>query len=205
MLKIVLATTNHGKIRELNELLAPLDLSVIAQSELGVQEIEETGLSFIENAILKARHAAKETGLPALADDSGLAVAALQGAPGIYSARYAGPAQEASVHNDKLLADMQQVPDEQREAAFHCVLAFMINENDPIPLICQGKWSGRILHEARGSNGFGYDPLFYVPSEAKSAAELTLADKMKLSHRGMALRLLLASLPEKLHELSITG
>ncbi len=204
-MKIVLATHNPGKAREFYEFLKPLHIEIISQAELGIHEIEETGLSFIENAILKARYAAEKTGLPALADDSGLVVAALNGLPGIYSARYAGNTRDASAHNNKLLAAMQNVPDKERGATFHCVLAFLLNKNDPTPLICHGKWSGHILHEARGTQGFGYDPIFFVPTKNKSVAELPLDVKMKLSHRGRALQLLFDLLPEKLNESRLTS
>lgn len=198
MKKIVLASNNAGKIKEFGALLAPFDFTVIPQAELNIPDIEETGLTFIENAILKARHASALSGLPALADDSGLAVAALNGAPGIYSARYAGKG--ASSHDciQKLLAAMENVPDEKRQAAFHCVLAFLNHAEDPTPLICDGLWQGSILRAPRGSTGFGYDPVFFVPSEHKTAAELSETRKGELSHRGMAVKTLLAHLSEKL-------
>jgi len=197
-MRIVLASNNLGKIREFRELLSNFQLDVIPQAELNVPEAEETGLSFIENAIIKARHAARITGLPALADDSGLAVTALQGAPGIYSARYAGAQANAKDNIKKLLSEMKDLPDEKRGASFHCVLVFMSHEHDPTPLVCDGKWSGRILHEPRGTDGFGYDPVFFDPTMQQSAAELPLAVKNKISHRGIALQSLLNLLPEKL-------
>jgi XTP/dITP diphosphohydrolase len=196
-MKIVLASHNSGKIKELTELLAPLQIELIPQSALGVDDVEETGLSFIENAILKARHAAKITGLPALADDSGLAVDALKGAPGIYSARYAGTNNSAD-NITKLLAELHDVSDENRNAHFHCILAFISHAADPMPLVCAGKWSGVILREPKGEGGFGYDPIFYIPSIKMSAAELPGVIKNKISHRGIALELLLKLLPEKL-------
>lgn len=187
--KIVLASGNAGKIKELTSLLQPLHIEVIPQSQFNISDVEETGLTFIENAILKARHASKITGLPALADDSGLAVDALNGAPGIYSARYGGL--------EKLLREMQNVADDQRQASFHCVLALLQTPDDPAPIVCQGHWHGSILRENRGTQGFGYDPVFYVPSEKMTAAELEPEVKNKLSHRGQALRSLLTILTEQ--------
>ncbi|MBV9576506.1 MAG: RdgB/HAM1 family non-canonical purine NTP pyrophosphatase [Gammaproteobacteria bacterium] len=204
-MKIVLASHNPGKIQEFKELLKSLPIEIIPQSELGVKEIAETGLSFIENALIKARHAAQVTGLPALADDSGLAVAALQGEPGIYSARYAGTRSNAQKNIEKLLTALNQVPDENRQAHFHCVLSFMLHAKDPTPLVCDGKWAGKITRAAQGTEGFGYDPVFYVPSQHKTAAELPLAIKNKISHRGIALQLLLNLLPEKIHENRFIG
>lgn len=197
-MKIVLASSNPGKIRELRHLLQNLAIDIIPQAELGVSDAEETGLSFIENALIKARHAAKVTGLPALADDAGIAVAALQGAPGIYSARYAGNKASSQENIQKLLLAMQQVPAAERQARFHCVLAFVQHATDPTPLICEGVWHGTVLSEPTGTDGFGYDPIFYIPSEGKSAAELSLAVKNQISHRGQALQLLMQKLPEKL-------
>ena len=197
-MKIVLASNNSGKIREFRELLSHLNLDIIPQADLDVPEAEETGLTFIENALIKARHAARLTGLPALADDSGLAVPALQGAPGIYSARYAGVNATSKDNIHKLLTVMKDFPDDQRMASFHCVLAFMTHESDPIPLVCDGKWTGTILREPRGADGFGYDPIFFDPVVKKSAAELPPEVKNKISHRGIALQSLLTLLPEKI-------
>lgn len=191
---IVLATSNKGKLAELSQLLAPLQLSIVPQSELGVTDADETGLSFIENAILKARHAALVTGLPAIADDSGLAVDALGGAPGIYSARYAGEAASDSSNIDKLLQALIDVPPGQRSAQFHCVLVYMRHAEDPTPLICHGIWHGEISLTRRGEHGFGYDPVFFVPSEGCTSAELTRERKQQLSHRGKALSQLLTLL-----------
>ena len=199
-MKIVLASHNAGKIREFRELLIPFNLDVVPQAELQVEEPEETGLSFIENALLKARHAALHTGLPAIADDSGLAVAALAGQPGIYSARYAGVKASADQNIQKLLAQLNAVPDEKRCAYFYCALAFITHADDPTPLICTGKWHGKILKMPKGTKGFGYDPVFYVPDYNMTAAELPADVKNKISHRGMALASLLTLLPEKLHE-----
>ncbi|OXX36178.1 non-canonical purine NTP pyrophosphatase [Vibrio sp. V09_P4A23P171] len=197
MKKIVLATGNQGKVREMADLLVDFGFDVVAQTELNVPEAEETGTTFIENAIIKARHAAKITGLPAIADDSGLEVDYLQGAPGIYSARYAGENASDQQNLEKLLAAMEGVPDEQRTAHFHCVLVFMRHENDPTPLVCHGTWQGRILHQAHGSNGFGYDPIFFVPEDNCASAELLPARKKQLSHRGKALKMLFKTLSEQ--------
>ncbi|MEQ9863296.1 XTP/dITP diphosphatase [Pectobacterium aroidearum] len=194
MQKVVLATGNPGKVRELASLLADFGLDIVAQTELGVDSAEETGLTFIENAILKARHAAQITGLPAIADDSGLAVDALGGAPGIYSARYAGADASDQQNLDKLLLTLKEVPDEQRRASFHCVLVYLRHAEDPTPIVCHGSWQGVLTHEAAGSGGFGYDPIFFVPELGKTAAELTREEKNAQSHRGQALRLLLDAL-----------
>jgi XTP/dITP diphosphohydrolase len=195
MKQIVLATGNLGKVREINELLADHDMEAMPQSAFGVPEAEETGLSFVENALIKARNAALHTGLPAIADDSGLEVDALQGAPGIYSSRYAGAGASDRDNLEKLLAELADLAVEQRKARFQCVMVYMRHHLDPTPLICQGTWEGHILFAARGSNGFGYDPVFYVPSHDCSSAELPPEIKNRLSHRGQALRKLIASLP----------
>ncbi len=192
MNKIVLATGNPGKVAELATMLAPYQLEVIPQTSLGVSDAAETGLTFIENALIKARHAASITGLPAIADDSGLAVNALQGAPGIYSARYAGPAANDSNNITKLLADMAEVAPTARQAAFHCVLVYLQHCADPTPLVCHGVWHGEIALSRSGEGGFGYDPVFYLPELDKTAAELTKAEKQQLSHRGKALKQLMA-------------
>ncbi|HHC72023.1 MAG TPA: XTP/dITP diphosphatase [Thiotrichales bacterium] len=194
MKRVVLASSNRGKVREIGQILAPLDLEVMPQGDFGVPDAEETGLSFVENAILKARNAAAHTGLPAIADDSGLEVDALNGAPGIYSARYAGPDADDETNLRKLLEALEGVPEEARTARFQCLMVFMRHAEDPTPLICQGTWEGRILEAARGENGFGYDPVFFVPEEGCSAAELPPEVKNRLSHRGQALRCLLERL-----------
>lgn len=199
-MKIVLASNNPGKIRELTTMLAPFAVELIPQATLGIDEVEETGLTFIENALIKARHAAKISGMPSLADDSGLAVAALNGAPGIYSARYAGVNGDNNKNIAKLLHDLENVSDDKRQAEFHSVLVLMTHEQDPIPLVCEGRWAGSILRERRGQQGFGYDPVFYVPEEKKSAAELPTELKNRISHRGKALQKLIQLLPDKLHE-----
>jgi XTP/dITP diphosphohydrolase len=191
---IVLASNNAGKVREIDALLAPSGLHVVPQGSLGIDEAEETGLTFVENAILKARHAARASGAPAIADDSGLEVDALDGAPGIYSARYAGSGAGDRANCDKLLAALAGVPDERRTARFQCLMVYLRHAEDPTPLICQGTWEGRILHAPRGDNGFGYDPVFLVPEHGASAAELDPATKNALSHRGQALRALVQRL-----------
>ena len=192
--RVVLASSNAGKVRELNQLLAGAHIEVLPQSSFGVPEAEETGLTFVENAILKARNAARHTGLPALADDSGIEVDALNGAPGIYSARYAGPGSSDEENLLKLLAALEGVPEAQRGGRFQCVIAFLRHAEDPTPLICQGTWEGRILTAPRGANGFGYDPVFFVPEQGASSAELPPETKNRLSHRGQALRKLLEGL-----------
>ena len=192
--RIVLASNNAGKVREFNQLLTGTDFEVLPQSEFGVMEAEETGLSFVENAILKARNAAEHTGLPAIADDSGLEVDALDSAPGIYSARYAGSGASDLQNLEKLLADIKDVPDAQRTARFQCLMVYMRHAKDPTPHIFQGTWEGRILHVPQGDNGFGYDPVFFVPTHNCSSAELEPDVKNSLSHRGQALKQLIGAL-----------
>lgn len=199
-MKMVLASNNPGKIQELQSLLSHLKVTLIPQIQLGIEEIAETGITFVENALLKARHATKATGLPAIADDSGLVVPALSGAPGIYSARYAGDKATAQDNIAKLLANMTTIPDNKRQASFYCVLVFLNHAHDPMPLICTGEWSGILLSAPRGQQGFGYDPIFYVPTEHQTAAELNLSRKNIISHRGQALQLLLQQLPTKLSQ-----
>ena len=194
MQKVVLATGNPGKVRELADLLTEFGLDIVAQTELGVDSAQETGLTFIENAILKARHAAKITGLPAIADDSGLAVDALGGAPGIYSARYAGVDASDAANLAKLLLTMKDVPAARRRASFHCVLVYLRHADDPTPLVCHGRWNGVLSHQSAGDGGFGYDPIFFSPEAGKTAAEMTREEKNARSHRGQALRLLLDAL-----------
>lgn len=188
--QLVIASNNRGKIAELTELLAPLGIRPVAQGELGVSEAEEPAVTFVENAILKARHAARITGLPALADDSGLAVDALGGQPGVRSARYAGEQASDQDNIQALLQALAEVPDGDRGAQFHCVLVYLRHADDPTPIICHGRWPGSILKEPRGEGGFGYDPVFLVPEKGCSAAELTRAEKSRISHRGRALALL---------------
>lgn len=194
MRKVVLASGNAGKLKEFSKLLAPLQWEVQPQSEFNVGGVAETGLSFVENAIIKARHASKISGLPALADDSGLEVDALQGQPGIYSARYSGEAATDAANNEKLLNELRNVPERQRTARFQCVLVFMRHALDPTPLICQGSWEGSILFSPRGDNGFGYDPLFWVPEQQCSSAQLTPEIKNQISHRGKAIAKMVAAI-----------
>ena len=194
MRTVVLASGNAGKLRELREILGGT-FDVRAQAEFGVADIEETGLTFVENALLKARHAAQATGLPALADDSGLCVDALGGAPGLYSARYAGTHGDARANIGKLLDALRDVPDERRTAHFHATIVLLRHATDPQPLIAEGSWHGRILHVPRGDGGFGYDPVFLDPEHGASAAELDPAVKHRTSHRGRALAALRERLP----------
>jgi XTP/dITP diphosphohydrolase len=192
--KVVLASSNPGKLREINHIIGGLGITAVPQSDFDVPDADETGLSFVENAILKARHASQLTGLPAIADDSGLEVDALDGAPGIYSARYGGAGASDSDNVQKLLQALRDVPEAERTARFQCLMVFMAHAADPTPLICQGTWEGRILSEPRGDGGFGYDPVFWVPSEQCASAELAPEVKNRLSHRGQALGKLLAAL-----------
>jgi len=188
MSKIVLASGNIGKLRELSQILSPLGLELIAQSDLNVPEAEETGLSFVENAIIKARNAALISGLPAIADDSGIEVDALHGAPGIYSSRYAGSDASDTDNIQALLTAMKDVPENERTARFQCVVVFMRHAEDPTPLICQGSWQGQILQSPIGDEGFGYDPVFWVSETDCTAAELSPEQKHAISHRGKAMR-----------------
>ena len=194
MQKIVLASNNKGKVREFGEMLSKLDLQVLPQAEFDIEDADETGLTFVENAIIKARHASGIAGLPAIADDSGLEVDALNGAPGIYSARYSGEGATDEKNLLKLLGALIDVPEEKRTARFQCLLVYMRHAADPTPLICQGTWEGRITFEPRGENGFGYDPVFYVPEYDCTSAQLLPEQKHKLSHRGIALAKLVAKL-----------
>ena len=191
-----MASSNAGKLREIKRILAGLPVEVIPQSDFGVGDAEETGSTFVENALIKARHAAEATGLPAIADDSGIAVDALGGRPGVYSARYAGPDASDQDNNARLLAELEGVPDAGRTAAFHCVAVF-VSPGDEAPVIAEGEWRGRILREPRGAGGFGYDPLFYVPEKDCSSAELSAEEKNRLSHRGKALRQLARKLRDR--------
>jgi len=204
MKKIVLATGNQGKVKELANMLHDLNISVVPQSDFNVSEVAETGTTFVENAIIKARHAAKITGLPAIADDSGLAVDYLQGAPGIYSSRFAGENATDDDNMTKLLAELKDVPASQRTARFLCVLVFMRHANDPTPIICQGEWHGVISTEKSGDHGFGYDPIFYVEQQQMTSAQLPRDLKNQLSHRGKALSLLKTQLNALVSEHSET-
>lgn len=193
MMKIILASSNQHKIKELSALLEPLNIEFISQATLGIPDAEETGLSFVENALLKARHASRLANLPALADDSGLVVPALKGAPGIYSARYAGAHASSEANIQKLLHSLKDIPESARAASFYCSLTLFQYPDDPTPVIAEGRWQGMIV-SPEGHEGFGYDPVFYVPSEQKTAAQLTPERKNQLSHRGQAIRSLLAQL-----------
>ncbi|OQX11359.1 MAG: non-canonical purine NTP pyrophosphatase, RdgB/HAM1 family [Thiothrix lacustris] len=192
--RIVLASGNAGKLREFNAMMADLNIEFVRQSEFGVSDAVEDGLTFVENALIKARHAAKLTGMPAMADDSGIVVDALGGAPGLYSARFAGDHGDDAANNAKLLADLHDVPDAQRTARFYCCIVYLRHAEDQLPIIAEARWEGVILHQASGANGFGYDPLFYVPTHGCSSAELPSAEKNRISHRGQALRKLHALL-----------
>ena len=192
--KIVLASGNSGKLREIQAVLDQQRFQLIKQSEFNVPNVPETGTTFIENAIIKARHAAQLTGLPALADDSGIEVDALQGAPGVFSARYAGEHGADEANNTKLLNEMKNVAEEDRGARFQCVIVYMRHAGDPMPLICEGIWEGKILYDLAGSNGFGYDPLFFVPTHGCSSAQLDPAEKNRISHRAQALQILISKL-----------
>ncbi len=191
---LILASGNAGKLREFHQLLAPLGFDVRPQAEYDVREVEETGLTFIENALLKAREASRISGLPALADDSGLEVDALNGAPGIYSARFAGEPRSDARNNARLLERLEEVPEGQRTGRYWCMLVYLRHAEDPVPLIVQRSWEGEILAHPRGEGGFGYDSLFWLPAQAMSVAELPAEEKNRLSHRGRALRALVEAL-----------
>lgn len=196
MEKVVLATGNKKKVEELNALLADLNYAVVPQSEFNVESVPETGTTFVENAIIKARHAARITGLPAIADDSGIEVDALLGRPGVYSARYAGEDASDQDNLEKLLEEMNGVPPVLRTARYWCVLVYMRHADDPTPIICQASWEGSLATEPSGENGFGYDPIFNVPDLDCTAAELEPETKNRLSHRGKALAQLAKALQE---------
>lgn len=193
-MKVVLASGNRGKVREIAALLAGTGIEILPQSDFDVPEADETGLTFVENAILKARNAAAHTGLPAIADDSGLEVDALDGAPGVHSARYAGPNATDAVNNARLLSNLAGVPEAARTARFRCLAIFLRHQNDPAPILAEGVWEGRILEVPRGEGGFGYDPVFFVPALGRTSAELAPEEKNRLSHRGQAIRVLAARL-----------
>jgi XTP/dITP diphosphohydrolase len=193
-LRVVLATTNRGKLKELADLLAPWRVEVLAQSGFTSGSVPETGLTFVENALIKARHASEISGLPAVADDSGIEVDALQGRPGIYSARFAGEGASDADNLEQLLLELQGVPPERRTARYRCALVYMRSGSDPAPVVCQASWEGHILENPRGTGGFGYDPVFRVAGMDLTAAELAAAEKNRLSHRGKALRMLVEQL-----------
>jgi XTP/dITP diphosphohydrolase len=194
MKRVVLASNNAGKLRELKALLEPLRVEVITQSDLNVPDVPETGTTFVENAIIKARNASQHTGLPAIADDSGIEVDALNGEPGVYSARFSGANATDATNNVLLLERLDGVPDEERTARYRAVIVYMRHAADPFPLICTGTWEGRIATEPRGEQGFGYDPYFYVPTHGCHSAELAPEEKNRVSHRGQALRELVEAL-----------
>lgn len=196
MKRLVLASGNPGKLRELSAILADLGFDLHPQSEFGVEEVPETGTTFVENAIIKARHAARQTGLPALADDSGIEVDALDGAPGVYSARFAGEGASDATNNALLVEKLRDVPAGERSARYRAVIVFMRHAGDPSPLICEGSWEGMIQLTPQGDGGFGYDPYFYLPELGCTSAELSAAEKNRLSHRGQAL----AELKRKLED-----
>ena len=196
---IVLASNNAAKAKEIQAVLDPQHFHLVGQSEYDVPEVAETGTTFVENAIIKARHASLKTGLPALADDSGLEVDTLQGAPGVYSARYAGEDADDAANNVRLLNDLADFTEARRTARFRCVIVYMRHDRDPMPVICAGTWEGSILIEARGDNGFGYDPLFYVPTHGCSSAQLHPDEKNRISHRAQALQKLVATLRSTTH------
>ena len=195
--KLVLASGNKGKLKEFGQVLAPLGFEVVPQSEFNVPEVDETGLTFVENALLKAREASRVSGLPAMADDSGIEVDALNGAPGIYSARFSGPGATDQKNNDKLLQELSGLSEQERTARYWCVLVYLRHADDPTPIIAQGSWEGRILEAPQGDGGFGYDPLFWVENEGCAAAQLTPEQKNKLSHRGKATLDLVAQLKQR--------
>ena len=195
MKKLVLASSNPGKLRELSALLQDWHYKIIPQAELNVADVAETGTTFVENAIIKARHAAQQTGYAALADDSGIVVDALNGEPGVYSARFSGSNASDDANNALLVEKLREVPESQRTARYQAVIVYMRNAVDPSPIICEGSWEGVIVLDPRGSGGFGYDPYFYLPAYGCTSAELSAEEKNRISHRGQALRLLLERLP----------
>lgn len=192
--RIVLASSNAGKVREINAMLEGHEVKIISQSAFNVPAVEETGLTFVENALLKARNAARHTGLPAIADDSGIELDALNGLPGIYSARYAGAGADDVANLEKLIEEVRKLPEEQRPARFVCLMVYLRHAEDPIPLIAEGIWEGVAITTPQGKNGFGYDPMFYLPAYHCTSAELPPDTKNRLSHRGQALRRLVAQL-----------
>lgn len=196
MTKVILASSNKGKIREFNEVIKNQGIEIIPQQEYGIPDINETGTTFIENALQKARHASSIAQLPALADDSGLVVPALNGEPGIYSARYAGPESNSQKNIEKLLFNLKTVPDEKRDAYFYCMLVFLRDPHDPCPILCEGIWRGKILFQPKGDLGFGYDPIFFDLDYQLSAAELDPGIKNKISHRGQAIEKLIKRLSD---------
>ncbi len=197
-MKVVLASGNQGKVRELSDLLSAHHIDVLPQTEFGIESPEETGLTFIENALIKARFAAEKTGLPAIADDSGLSIPVLKGAPGIYSARYSGEQATDKTNIERVLKNLSGISTPQRAAIFNCVLVYLRHANDPTPIVCHGQWHGQITETEMGDGGFGYDPIFWVPEKNCTAAQLTKAEKNAISHRGKALALLVNQLKDEL-------
>lgn len=191
-MKIVVASSNQGKLKEIQAYLSPLNITLIPQSTLHIPDADETGLTFVENALIKARQATRISGMPALADDSGIVVPYLNGRPGIYSARYAGTHNDFTANIAKLIQELQDTSKQQRHAYFYCCLVYLEHEHDPCPIISEGQWHGEITLTPGGQQGFGYDPVFYVPELNKTAAELTLVEKNQLSHRAIALKRLQA-------------
>ncbi len=187
-MNIILATNNKGKIKEFNELINNANINLVLQSNYNVPSVEETGTTYVENAIIKARNASKYTGLPSISEDSGLAVDCLNGRPGIYSARYCGPNTTAEAANNKVIQEIKQYPIEQRTAKYWCIIVFMKNAEDPTPVICQDSWEGMITDNPKGTNGFGYDPIFYLPELNKTVAEISMEMKCKLSARSRCIR-----------------
>ncbi len=198
--RVVLASNNQGKVREINSLLHDLYIDVVPQAQFDVEDAIEDGLTFVENALIKARHAAVRTSLPAIADDSGIEVDALDGEPGIYSARYAGESATDQDNLEKLIENISDLPEADRKARFVCVMVYMRYPKDPVPLISQGIWEGHLITEPRGSHGFGYDPIFFVPEHQCTSAELPPEIKNAMSHRGQALRKLVASISADLKD-----
>jgi XTP/dITP diphosphohydrolase len=203
--KVVLASGNAGKLTELSALLTPRDFELVAQGTLGIEAAEENGCTFVENALQKARHASRESGLPALADDSGISVAALNGAPGVYSARFAGPAATDADNNARLLTELRSLgclevddaPSERTSAHYYCVIILLRHPEDPTPLIATGRWDGQITGKPSGGNGFGYDPYFWLPEAGRTAADLAPEDKNRISHRGQAVAALIRQLDRR--------
>jgi XTP/dITP diphosphohydrolase len=198
--EVILASNNPGKVKEINALLEDIAINVIPQSQFDVEEAEETGLTFVENALIKARNATAHAHHPAIADDSGIEVPALDGRPGIYSARYAGAGASDEDNLNKLIEDLKELPEEECIAQFVCVMVYMRHANDPIPIITQGIWKGKLILEPKGENGFGYDPIFFVPTHNCTSAELSPEIKNQLSHRGQALRQLVKLIHEEVQE-----
>ena len=192
--RIVLASGNAGKVREINRLFADSCIEIVPQSDFDVPDVAETGTTFVENAIIKARHAAQCTGLPAISDDSGIEVDALDARPGVFSARYAGEGASDEDNNNRMLEELRGVPEAERTARYQCLIVFMRSHTDPVPIITQGSWQGRILEAPQGDGGFGYDPIFFVPSHGCSGGELPLEVKNTISHRAIALKAMLAEL-----------